>query len=111
MPDDVGGTFDGGGSVRWEVVTVDDDGEVMDVRGRKFKVVEETYHDKGRRNSGVDKHHDRDFRIIMKVPEDRKEREAFLAQFKVLEQSGFVEVRLPIAKATKQVQIKWHDPD
>jgi hypothetical protein len=107
---DQGGDFSGGGSVRWEVVTADDDGEVLDVRGRKMKVVEETYHDKGRRNRGVDRHCGKDFRIRMRVPEDRKEREAFLAQFKVPERDGYVEVRLPIDKVDKQVQVKWGDP-
>ena len=111
MPDDVGGTFDGGGSVRWEVVTVDDDGEVMDVKGRKLKVVEETYRDRGRRNGGVDKRHHRDFRVILRVPEDRKEREVFLAQFRVPEKDGYVELRLPIAKVPRQVQVKWTDPE
>jgi len=111
MPDDVGGVFDGGGSVRWEVITTDDDGDVLDVRGRKLKVVEETYHGKGRRNGGVDKQHHDDFRIILKVPEDRREREAFLAQFRVPETNGHVVIRLPIAKVLKQVQVKWTDPD
>jgi hypothetical protein len=104
-----GGDFSGEGSVRWEIVTTDDDGDKLDVRGSKLKVVEEVYHDRGRRNAGVDKHHHDDFRIIMKVPEEPRARAAFLAQFKVQEQSGYVEVRLPIAKVPKQVQIRWTD--
>ena len=58
MPDDVGGAFDGGGSVRWQVITREDDGSIVDVRGNKFKVVEE-YHNggKGRKNRGIDKQH------------------------------------------------------
>jgi len=107
---DAGGDFAGGGSVMWEIVTIEDDGEVMDVKGKKRKVVEESYHQKGRRNAGVDKKHDTDFRVILKVPEGRAEREKFLAQFKVEERNGFVEVRLPIAKTPKQVQVKWTEP-
>ena len=104
-----GGDFSGEGSVRWEIVTSDDDGERLDVKGDKMKVVEEVYHDKGRRNAGVDKHHHDDFRIIMRVPEDPRQKAAFLAQFRVQDQGGFVEVRLPIAKVSKQVQVKWTD--
>jgi hypothetical protein len=104
-----GGDFSGDGSVRWEIVTSEDDGERLDVKGTKMKVVEEVYHGKGRRNAGVDKHHHDDFRIIMKVPEDARQRAAFLAQFKVQEESGYIEVRLPIDKVAKQVQVKWTD--
>ena len=62
-----------------------------------------------RRNGGVDKHHHDDFRIIMKVPDDARQKAAFLAQFRVQEQGGYIEVRLPIAKVPKQLQVKWTD--
>jgi hypothetical protein len=112
MANGSGGDFAGDGSVRWQVVTVDDDGERMDVRGSRMKVVEESYNGgKGRKNSGVDKHHHDDFRIILKVPEDARQRAAFLAQFRVPEKDGHIEVRLPIAKTSKQVQVRWTDSE
>ena len=111
MPDDIGGVFDGGGSVRWEVTTSEDDGTIVDVKGNRYKVVEE-YHngDKGRRNRGVDKDHAKDFRVIMKVPTNPEQRRRFLAQFQVPERDGHIEVRLPIDKVDHQLQVRWSDP-
>ena len=105
-----GGDFDGGGSVRWEIVTYDDDGQGLDVRGKKMKVVEEPFGGKGRRNRGADKHHDNDFRIILKVPEDPRQREVFLKQFNVPVAGGVIEVRLPIARIEQQVMVRWTEP-
>ena len=105
-----GGDFDGGGSVRWEVITYEDDGQGMDVKGNKKKVVEEPFGGKGRRNGGCDKHHHDDFRIILKVPKDPKQRAAFLRQFNVQEKDGLIEVRLPIARIEQQVMVRWTEP-
>ena len=112
MANGSGGDFAGDGSVRWQVVTVDDDSERMDRRGRKLKVVEESYNGgKGRKNGGVDKHHDKFFRIILKVPEDAGQRQAFLAQFREPERDGHIEVRLPILETPMQVQVRWTEPE
>jgi hypothetical protein len=105
-----GGDFDGGGSVRWEIVTEDDDGQGMDVRGRNMKVVEEPFGGRGKRNRGADRHHHTDFRVILKVPRDPRQREAFLKQFNVPEKDGMIEVRLPIAKVDQQIMVRWTDP-
>jgi hypothetical protein len=96
MPDDGEGNFDGGGSVRWEVNTTDDDGD-------KFQT-----HTEGpkRDTQGVDKQHGSQFKIVMKVPEDGSAA-AFLAQFNVAPVDGRIEVSLNRERRAKQISVQW----
>jgi hypothetical protein len=98
MADGSGGDFDGDGSVRWQVVVEEDD-------DRKGQSVPDG--PGGRRTSGVEKRCKTYFRVLMKAPADPHKRRAFLAQFNVPEDDGVVEVRLPIDKVSKQIQVKW----
>jgi hypothetical protein len=99
MPDDVEGSFDGGGSVRWEVVVAEDD----DRRGSSVPV-EET----GRKSKGVDKRAGTYFRVLLKAPEEEPARQQFLDQFAPWVQGDTVEVRLPLSKTqAKQIRVKW----
>jgi hypothetical protein len=73
MPEEIGGGFDGGGSVRWEVVTSDDD-------GGKYSTQPDPPPKKGRKTKGLDKHDGQQFKIIIKAPRGPA-RAAFLKQF------------------------------
>jgi hypothetical protein len=105
MPEDVGGNFDGGGSVHWEVITEEDDDSqaASDPHGKG-----------GRKSRGVDKKNKTYFRVIMRVPENPAQRQAFLRQFNVAESGGTVEVTLPIerrppnADTPKQITVTWN---
>ena len=110
MPDDIGGVFDGGGSVRWTVVTAEDDGSQS-----------ESYFDDNERsrrtNAGVDKRQGRQFVMILKVPEDGSAAK-FLAQFKVKpktvkESDGtqykVIELYLNRENRQKQIRVEWPD--
>ncbi len=99
MPDGEG-IFDGDGSVRWSVLVEEDD-------DRKGETKPEG--DKGRRSTGVDKQCKTYFRVVFKVPTDPAQRQAFLDQFASHVVSGDeVEVRLPIAKVSRQIKVKWN---
>lgn len=99
MPEDGEGNFDGGGSVRWEVNTADDDGD-------KF----ETHTDGVKRDTkGVDKRDGSRFKIVLKVPEDGSAA-AFLAQFTVAPVDGKIEVFLNRERRDKQIRVQWPRP-
>lgn len=98
MPEGSGGDFDGDGSVRWEVITEEDD----DGKGGS-----EPNPPIGRKSRGADKKCKTYFRVVMKVPEDPEKRQTFLAQFNVPATGGEVEVRLPIEKVRKQIKVRW----
>jgi hypothetical protein len=106
MPEDIGGTFDGGGSVHWEVITEEDDDSqaASDPHGKA-----------GRKSRGVDRRNKTHFRVIMRVPSNPAQREAFLRQFNIAPSpGGTVEVTLPIEQrppnheAPKQVTVTWN---
>ncbi len=100
MPEDIGGNFDGGGSVRWSVVVEEDD-------DRKGESKPEG--DKGRKSSGVDKRNKTYFRVVFKAPSNPAQRRTFLDQFASYVVSGDeVEVRLPIADVDKQIKVRWN---
>jgi hypothetical protein len=100
MPEDVEGSFDGGGSVRWEVIVEEDD----DRQGHSVP-----HGATGRKSNGVDKRpgHGKYFRVVMKVPTAAGPRAAFLRQFNVPEVNGTIEVRLPLERIEKQIRVKW----
>ena len=75
MPEDPGGGFDGDGSVRWEVVTSDDD-------ATRYETLPDGPGRRGRKSKGVDKQEGSTFKITLKVPKDGSG-PAFLAQFNV----------------------------
>jgi len=70
------GAFDGGGSVRWEVKSLKDD-------GTKFSSGPDGTGNVGRKTKGVDKADGKIFQIVLKVPNDASAAAAFLDQFKV----------------------------
>jgi hypothetical protein len=102
MPDENGGTFDGGGSVQWEVNTFDDD-------ATKAETLPYGEEKKGRKNKGADKHHGNYFQIDLLVPE--AESEKFLAQFTgrpVQTKYGqAIRLYLRVEKRTGQIDIDW----
>jgi len=112
MANGSGGTFDGDGSVRWEVHTSED--AEHDHRGNKWKCVDAAREDRprGRRNAGVDKFGRGDFTITLKVPEANPQRAEFLRQFSRRAVRGDeVVITLPVAKVRNQVGIQWDGSD
>src|SRR5688572_14998777 len=99
MPEEGGGDFDGGGSVRWEVVTVNDD-------GAKNESLPDGPGKKGRKSKGVDKADGTIFRIVLKVPEDGSAA-AFLAQFNVKPDDGEIVIFLNREPRAKQIRVQW----
>ena len=98
MPDDVEGSFDGGGSVRWQVVVEEDDG------GQSESVPVGA----GRKSKGVEKKAKKYFRVLMKAPTSQPERQQFLDQFAEWVKADTVEVRLPLSdEVEKQIRVKW----
>ena len=67
------GAFDGGGSVRWEVKSLKDD-------GTKFSTGPDGTGNAGRKTKGLDKAGGDVFQIVLKVPNDGS-RTTFLNQF------------------------------
>ena len=107
MPLEGEGVFDGDGSVRWEVRTVDDDDIKVDVKtGKKHKVVEEV-RGKGRRNAGADRKHADDFTLVLKAPSAEPAKGAFLAQFSDRVKGDVVRLKLPVAKIRNQIRVQW----
>jgi hypothetical protein len=106
MPEDIGGGFDGGGSVRWEVVTSDDD-------PAKYATQEQHGETKkGRKTNGRDKHDGKQFKIILKVPTDSSRAAEFLQQFAnpVPNDAGEIVLFLDRdknEKNAKQVRVLW----
>ena len=99
MPDDVGGNFDGGGSVRWEVVTSDDD-------PTKYETKPTGNGNKGRKTNGVDKLEGGVFKVTLKVPKDGSA-QTFLDQFKVQPVDGEIVLFLNREKRDKQIKVEW----
>lgn len=97
MPNGSGGSFDGDGSVRWEVATADD----MSKKSESLP-----YGDTGRKAKGADKQHGEYFKIALKVPNDGS-RAAFLAQFNVAPEGDVITVYLKILKQPGQIGIDW----
>jgi len=99
MANGSGGTFDGDGSVQWEVVTVDD--EI-----RKSEAV--PYGDDGRRTKGADKRHGDYFRIDFVVPKTWTD--PFTAQFadaRGKKPGEVVTIYLPIERVPRQIEVHW----
>jgi len=99
MANGSGGTFDGDGSVQWEVVTVDD--EV-----RKSEAL--PYGDDGRRTKGADKRHGEFFRIDLIVPKVWSDQ--FAEQFtdgKGKKPGETITIYLPIEKVPRQIEVHW----
>jgi len=112
MANGSGGTFDGDGSVRWEVHTSSD--SETDHQGRRCKVIDAAREDRpqGRRNAGVDRYGRGEFTITLKLPEAERERAVFLRQFtKRAVRGDVVVVTVPIAKVRNQVEIQWDGSD
>lgn len=104
MPEDIGGGFDGGGSVRWEVVTSDDD-------PTKYETKPEGPAKKGRKSKGVDQLDGSQFKIILKVPRDGSAAE-FLDQFKVKPNSkNEIVLFVNREKRDEQVRVLWQWED
>jgi hypothetical protein len=102
MPDESIGSFDGGGSVRWEVVTGEDDAtkaETLPSGNTKI----------GRKNVGADKRHGEFFQVDILVPQ--RDPEKFLAQFTgkpIDTQYGrAIRLYLPIEKVKNQIIVDW----
>jgi hypothetical protein len=102
MANGSGAGFDGDGSVRWEVVTVDDD-------PRKAETLPYGEMKVGRKNTGADKVHGQYFKIDLLVPQTW--RNEFLAQFTgtpVKKGGGeVIELYLPIEKTRNQIEVHW----
>jgi hypothetical protein len=85
MADEGGGTFDGGGSVRWKVVS--EDGTNVD--------------------AGVDQNYNANFRLILKVPE--RDKDEFLKQFsRDVIFGNKVKLKMPVENVPKQIRVRWH---
>jgi hypothetical protein len=104
MPDESIGTFSGDGSVRWEVVTTDDDStqaETLPVGTGRI----------GRKNVGADKKHGEYFQIDILVPQ--KDPEKFLAQFTgrpvKTPYGDAIRLYLPVEKVPNQIIVDWGD--
>ena len=98
MPDDVEGSFDGGGSVRWQVVVEEDDGAQS----------ESVPEGAGRKSKGADKKAKKYFRVLMKAPKSEPERQQFLDQFAEWVKNDTVDVRLPLSdEVEKQIRVRW----
>jgi hypothetical protein len=102
MANGSGAMIDGDGSVRWEVVTVDDD-------PRKAETLPYGDDKVGRKNTGADKVHGEYFKIDLIVP--KAWRNEFLAQFtsSPITKNGaeVIELYLPIAKVRNQIEVHW----
>jgi hypothetical protein len=102
MPDENGGTFDGGGSVQWEVNTREDD-------ATKAETLPYGEDKKGRKNKGADKTHGNYFQIDLLVPAIG--REQFLAQFTgrpiKTKHGDAIRLYLAVEKRTGQIDIDW----
>lgn len=101
MPEEGGGgDFDGGGSVRWQVVTIDDD-------GAKSETLPDGPTLGGRKSKGVDKADGKQFKVVFKVPDDGSAPE-FLAQFNVKpNEKNEIVVYLNREVRQKQIRVGW----
>ena len=94
------GAFDGGGSIRWEVKALVDD-------GTKFSSDPDGSGNRGRKTKGVDKAEGTIFRIILKVPEDGTA-PAFLAQFNVAPNArNEIVLTLSRERRKDQIRVVW----
>lgn len=104
MPEGSGGSFDGDGSVQWEVNTSDDD-------ATKAETLPFGEGKKGRKNKGADKTHGKYFQIDMLVPAEPGEAQKFLAQFTgkpIKTKNGdAIRVYVPVEKRPEQIDIDW----
>lgn len=99
MANGSGGSFDGDGSVQWEVVNLED--EIT-----KSEAL--PYGDLGRRTKGADKVHGDFFQVDFIVPNQWTDQ--FTAQFtgaSGLKPGQVVSVYLPIEQVPKQLGIHW----
>ena len=97
------GAFDGGGSVRWEVKALKDD-------GTKFSTGPDGTGNVGRKTKGLDKAGGDVFQIVLKVPNDGS-RTTFLNQFKVAP-NGDDEIVLTLNREDRkdQIRVLWPEP-
>ena len=100
MANGSGLTIDGDGSVRWEVVNVEDD----DRRSEAMP-----FGSKGRRTKGVDRKHGRFFRIDLIVPAVWTGE--FARQFRDgnMKPGETISLYLPIEKVDRQIAVHWSE--
>ena len=99
MANGSGGSFDGDGSIRWEVTTVED--EIS-------KIEEKGHGQKGRKCKGADIIHGEFFKLDFIVPEVWTDK--FLEQFAGApgrKAGDVVTIYLPVLKVPKQIELHW----